>query len=336
MESVLASLQTELANDKYGFFEYVKRGILVPGWPLLSLRAAFEEKHGDCNFFAYFTEQALQEAVDKGSISILLINIPYRTIAGTSDVIQHTVTRLKEGHIVGFSGYDRLILGERGTAKESDLKFLRPENIRGKLSVEDFEKRFHRMFPPKFVNLTRGGISVDVVSKGSDAIPVIENNVFPAIADGVMRYLPDGAFIEVGVRGAKSSEGSPGVAFKYRVVQDSFDEDEGIMVAQGELIHEFVLPLKSADALREWLQGRDEGIYDGIASGEGAPPVVRVRSTCEGEATHLRDLAAANEDILAYLLNHTVVGMSPQRVVEKLRRMAKAAAQGVRDSHVAR
>jgi hypothetical protein len=323
VEQVVTSLQAELTTDKYGFLEYVKRGILVPEHPLLSLRSPFEERYGDCNFFAYFTETALHEAVDKEDISILLINIPYRTLSGGRKSIQHTVTRLKGGYLVGFSGYDRLIMGESGMIRESELGFPLRENIRQELSVAEFERRFSNIYPLKYFRKAGNQILVEAEPGGHDVIPVIENTLFPSQVDGVMRYVPNGVFFEVGVRGAKSSAGNPGVAFKLRVLQDLFDEEDGSMTGQGDLTEQFILPLRNVGLLRSFLRRNSEAsLYDDITSGEQTP-FASLPPEYEGNVEPLKELARKNGDILYYLLENTVVGLGAENIANKLKTMSK-------------
>lgn len=323
VDEVVAALQTMLATDKYGLFEYVKRGILVPDYPLLSLKDPFEERYGDCNFSAFFTETALREAVDEGDISVLLINIPYRTVSGNNASIQHTVTKLKDGYLVGFSGYDRLIIGEQGMIKESELDFPLRDNVRQELSVAEFERRFFNWYRSAYFRATGSQIYVEYSPQASDEIPVIENTVFPSQGDGVMRYIPDGVFVEVGIRGAKSSVGRTGVCFRLRVFQDLFDEEIGSMVGQGELTENFILPLQNVGLLRDFLEREEEAsLYDKVTL-EEKKLFTRLPSHREGHVEHLKEIARENGDILFHLLDNTVAGLTPPQIASKLERMMK-------------
>jgi len=321
VEQAVEALKKEL-DGKYGLLEYVKRGILAPEYPLLSVTAPFDEHYGDCNFFAFFTERALRKAAGDSDVSVLLINIPYVTPNGQRSAVQHTMTRLRGGYVIGFSPYDATIMGKTGMAREKDLRIALDGNIRQEIGAAEFE----RSVPIDHLYLRLEGDQLMVESFALEgSIPVIANNYFPLRSTGVMRCATDGTAIELGVRKAKGAvTGRTGTAFELRVCQDLFDERGGFLRGIGDLTERFMLPLENAAQVPAFLEGKDgPALYDCLMS--DGTPFIHLPSSEKGDVNGLKETMRENADVLLHALAAAPATTGAEHFYGRMKRLAEMA-----------
>ena len=221
-----AQLVEKLAGH-YGYYQYIRHGVVVPGVALVAPVWCGDESYGDCDVIA---KAVADHLVATGETPhILLANLPWATPGREENQwLQHTMVcqgSMIQGnlHWWGYTPYDQLIAGRVGCLDVNNLTF--PLGIREQIPVEEFYDRYAGKIAHGYAYVDEEQrLVIDAEpGPGESVAVVVQQEVAKADLAGPALFDPaTGVFVEFAACAGINTRGQNIVGYKYRLFRDSF------------------------------------------------------------------------------------------------------------------
>lgn len=322
-------LRGHLTLDRYGFSEYVRWGFLSPGQSLIAPREIYEAGYGDCNIFVQcVVDMLIRHNIHEGAISVWLIRLPYRQTRGGLTSIEHTITAVEansDTYLVGFTPYDRLVMGQQGVVELSKYPvMLRGYYMREQLTVTEFSRRLAQRFPLAAMSYdaSRNTLCVSEREEVHDnEVPIIIEHS-TCLGRAPMAYdVAKSVFVEAGVQGGIRND-RPAYKYNYHLIKDIFNAGERRLEGCGLLAVEFKLDAVHLPDLQAFVKGLEpEQVYHFLTEPSRRPRFLTVEVADDDGNPAVHETAHEQGGVLQRIILNTFIPetMNRTEVIARLR-----------------